>query len=179
MPKKRSRKPAEQQIEVDPIEYLTGGINILQAATSFVIIQDTREQEPYLFLDKYNNPQVLVAGLGTGDYSVLGFEDRIALERKSLDDFVGSISNGRERFEREVQRGQDLDYFAVIIKGSMEDVRRHQYRSLMLPHAVLQTAISWELRYGCRFIWAGSRPAGEYVVYNTLRKYHAARRFAG
>lgn len=66
-------------------------------------IVDTREQLPYTF-DGFKN---LIAdtknpALKTGDYSVTGFEDCIALERKTLADIVGSLMNGRERFLKEM-----------------------------------------------------------------------------
>ena len=60
------------------------------------IVIDTREQEPYSFDSR------LVAAvrraLPAGDYSVEGMEERVAVERKSLDDFVSTVIHARRRF---------------------------------------------------------------------------------
>ena len=78
------------------------------------IIVDSREQLSYHF----QTPSIR-GTLATGDYSIAGLEDLIAIERKTLDDLIGCLCNGRERFERELYRGKSLDYFAVIIETSL------------------------------------------------------------
>ncbi|HEY1192336.1 MAG TPA: hypothetical protein VGE74_32230, partial [Gemmata sp.] len=59
------------------------------------ILIDTREQQPYTFAgfraDKRDGGGPLVVdtetvGLSSGDYSLAGYADRIAVERKSLND---------------------------------------------------------------------------------------------
>jgi ERCC4-type nuclease len=93
------------------------------------IIVDTREQRPWTF-ENYN-VTVKRAGLRSGDYSLAGHEDQIALERKSLDDLVQSLSHGRDRFEREVERLSALSFAAVLVEASAEDIARHRYQSMM------------------------------------------------
>ena len=53
---------------------------------SFRIIVDTREQAEYTF-----DCSVLRRKLDAGDYSVQGYEHRVAVERKSLADFVHTV----------------------------------------------------------------------------------------
>jgi hypothetical protein len=53
----------------------------------------------------------------------------------------------------------------------MEDVARHRYTSRMDPHAALQSILAFQVRYGCPFVFAGSRQGGEYVTFWTLQKY--------
>ena len=90
------------------------------------IVQDSREQAPYAFnAPKYAGVTVEVGTLQTGDYSLHGLTDRIALERKSLSDLCGTLTAGRERFKRECERGRGLEYFGLVIESSMDDVRRH------------------------------------------------------
>ncbi len=43
----------------------------------FTIVIDSREQRPYQF------PGAVVKTLPTGDYSIVGLTDRVAIERKS------------------------------------------------------------------------------------------------
>lgn len=136
------------------------------------IIQDSREQTPYAFnAPKYAGVTVEVGTLQTGDYSLHGLADRIALERKSLSDLTGTLTTGRERFQRECERGRGLEYFGLVIEASMDDVRRHNYRSQMTPQSLLQTLAAWSIRYGLHVHWCGSREGGEYMVHSLLEKF--------
>ena len=93
------------------------------------IIQDSREQAPYAFnAPRYAGTVVEVGTLQTGDYSLHGLTDRIALERKSLSDLCGTLTAGRERFKRECERGRGLEYFALMIEASMPEVRQKAKR---------------------------------------------------
>jgi len=60
------------------------------------ILVDTREQTPWSFP---KTEQVERAGLTTGDYSLAGLEGLVAIERKSLEDFVSCCGKGRERWK--------------------------------------------------------------------------------
>lgn len=133
------------------------------------IIVDSREQAPYNFYRF--KVQVVRAGLRTGDYSLPGMESLVAVERKALDDLIGCLTVGRDRFERELDRARGMACFAVVVESSMEDVARHRYTSRMNPHAALQSVLAFQVRYGVPFVWAGSRPGGEYVTHWTLQKF--------
>ena len=136
------------------------------------IIQDSREQAPYAFnAPQYAGTVVEVAALSTGDYSLHSLTDRIAIERKSLSDLCGTLTAGRERFKRECERGRGLEYFGLVIEASMDDVRRHNYRSQMTPQSLLQTLAAWSVRYGLHVHWCGSREGGEYMVHSLLAKF--------
>ena len=71
----------------------------------FIIIIDTREQDEY----KFKSILTVRDKLNTGDYSLRGFENDITIERKSLGDFISSISHGRDRFKSELARMKDYD----------------------------------------------------------------------
>ena len=136
------------------------------------ILCDTREQAPYTF-DCYQGVTVERASLQTCDYSLAGLHDHIGLERKSLDDLTGTLTKGRERFQRECERGRGLDYFGLIIEASLEDVRNHAYRSQMTPQSLLQTLAAYSVRYGLHVHWCGNRAGGEYMTYSLLQKFLA------
>ena len=136
------------------------------------IIQDSREQAPYAFnAPRYAGTVVEVGVLQTGDYSLCGLTDRIALERKSLSDLCGTLTAGRERFKRECERGRGLEYFGLVIEASMDDVRHHNYRSAMTPQSLLQTLAAWSIRYGLHVHWCGSRECSEYLTHSLLEKF--------
>lgn len=96
----------------------------------FRVVIDTREQAPFTFQGlrtdaKDGRRQLVVetipSTLATGDYSIEGLEELISIERKSVSDFYGTILAGRDRFERELQRLQEMagagGYAEVVCEG--------------------------------------------------------------
>jgi DNA excision repair protein ERCC-4 len=104
------------------------------------VVVDTREQVPYTF--DPTRFRVVRRGLAAGDYSLEGHEHRIAIERKSLEDYVGSVISGRERFGRELSKLAELELGCVVVEGSLEDVLGHRYRSGVHPNAVFGATTS-------------------------------------
>lgn len=77
------------------------------------LVVDTREQRPLAFA----HLATVQAGLKTGDYSLKGFEYRFTVERKSVPDLIGSLTQGRERFEYELTRARGFDFARLLIVG--------------------------------------------------------------
>lgn len=69
------------------------------------ILIDTREQAPYSFQGKYYQDVKIEHGtLQSGDYSLAGLTDKIAVERKELPDLIQCL--GREEIAlKESYRG--------------------------------------------------------------------------
>lgn len=131
---------------------------------------DTREQQPFSFTryEVATEP----ATLPVGDYSLPGFEDRVAVERKALEDLISCLmGSNRGRFERELYRGRHYDLFVVVVEATLADVLRGNYRSGMKAHAALQSIIAFQVRYQVPFVWAGNRNGAEYITYSLLSKY--------
>ncbi|MBG0790950.1 MAG: ERCC4 domain-containing protein [Desulfovibrionaceae bacterium] len=136
------------------------------------IVRDSREQSPFRFDgEQYEGVIVTEGTLTTGDYSLVGLESRVAVERKSLPDFVASISTGRERFERELVRARGLDAFMVVVESPFSDLVAGNYRSRMEPKAATQTVYSFMSRYRATFHFAQSRAWAEYATFHFLRHY--------
>lgn len=128
-----------------------------------IILIDQREKRPYDF----PGVETEEAHLETGDYTVKGFEDRFAVERKSLNDLASSLGSERNRFEAEIQRAQDFDEFAVVIEATRQEAQAGSYYSQIHPNAVLGTVDKWPYKYGILdFEWAGDR---EQAAQETLR----------
>ena len=101
-----------------------------------------------------------------------GFEDRAAIERKTLNDLIGCLmGKDRTRFERELTKGRAHDLFAVVVEAALSDVSQGKYKSEMNPHAALQSIIAFQVRYRIPLVWAGNRTGGEYYTYWLLSKY--------
>ncbi|OYR58486.1 ERCC4 domain-containing protein [Halorubrum halodurans] len=122
-----------------------------------IILIDDREKRPW----KFPGVETEEARLETGDYSIKGFEDRFAVERKSLNDLATSVGSDRDRFEAEIQRAQDFDEFAVVVEASREDVEAGRYYSQIHPNAVLGTTEKWPWKFDrLEFVWAGENEDG-------------------
>ena len=108
-------------------------------AESVTAIIDTREQLP---LDL--TPLRVVRGtLTTGDYSVVGMENIVSLERKSLDDLLGCIGSDRERFDREVQRLLAYPVRALLVESGWQHLERGGWRSKVTPAAAIGSCLGW------------------------------------
>ena len=143
-----------------------------------IILQDNRENLPYLF-DRWP-VEVKAATLKTGDYSLPGFTDQAAIERKSLDDLIGCLTgSNRSRFERELSRARSFELFVVIVESDLSQISNKQYHSVMNPDAVLQSIVAFHIRYGVPFLFAGDRCGAEYLTYSLLQKflYEIQKRF--
>lgn len=83
-----------------------------------VIVIDTREQRPWSFPPHI---EVEVGTLRTGDYALKN-DEQFAIERKSADDFVGTVSLGWHRFVKELNRMDAAQFAAkvVIVEGDFE-----------------------------------------------------------
>ena len=93
----------------------------------FTIIEDSREQRPLDFspfapLGCASERRKLRAG----DYTVAGYERQVLIERKSLNDAVGTLTHGRERFTREIyDRGAFYPAKLLVVEASWSQLSRH------------------------------------------------------
>ena len=120
------------------------------------VIIDTREQLPYSFSDRV---VAVRSPLAAGDYSVEGLEHLLAVERKSLDDFVSSVIRDRPRFRRELDKLRDYRAACVVVEASLADVFGHCYHSGAHPNSVVGAAISIIVDYGVPVFFCSDRQA--------------------
>jgi ERCC4-type nuclease len=136
-----------------------------------VIIIDTREQAEYSF-----DPQLAATvrrALPAGDYSVVGLEGAMAVERKSLDDFVSTVIHARQRFRREISKLAGYRAACVVVEANLLDILLGRYRGEAHPKAVLGSTLSILLDYGIPIYFCGTRPAACQFVQAYLLAAHA------
>ena len=88
-------------------------------------IIDTREQRPVTL--EFKKCLVMKSEPGTlytGDYSLKGFENLVAIERKSIDDLMGCIGTQRERFEREIIRLKGYEVKALVVEATWRKIEK-------------------------------------------------------
>jgi DNA excision repair protein ERCC-4 len=137
-----------------------------------VIVVDTREQLPYSFAFITPPPEVVRATLGTGDYSLKGYEDKIVVERKSLGDAYNTFGQGRKRFQRELERMINYQFAAIVIEADWDTiVRRPPARSRLLPKSVVASIAAWSQRFGVHFWTCPNRDFAERWTYRLLERF--------
>jgi len=96
-----------------------------------IIIIDTREQKPWSFPP---DVQVEIGTLRTGDYA-LKDDPNFAIERKSADDFVGTISLGWHRFVKEIMRMEKAGFVEkiIIVETDFETFCFRTMQGVILP----------------------------------------------
>jgi ERCC4-type nuclease len=138
-----------------------------------VLLVDSREKAGYTFTPFHRwFAAIERRALRVGDYSIAGLEDRIAVERKSLDDLFNCCSplGSREAFVRARQRLGRLEFAALVIEGSVEDVLDGVVCSNVHPNAVLGTVEALAVRWGIQPWFAGSSELGEELTACLLHK---------
>ncbi len=148
----------------------------------YVVVIDTREQHPFAFVgftgDAKDHRRPLIvptkrAALKSGDYSLVGFEDRVAVERKSLVDLFGSMGSERERFEREIQRLSVFDFAAVVVEADWPAVLSSPPpQSELSPKTIFRTVLDWQQDYPRVHWWfCATRGFAERVTLRVLNRF--------
>ena len=137
------------------------------------IIRDTREQNGFEFA---GFPCTVTPGtLATADYSLVGFTDRIGIERKSLPDLVACLGVERDRFQRELARLRGYDCAAVVVEATADDLRAGHFRAKLNPEAAWQSVLAFTQRYRIAFIFCDDRSDAERTAFDILRHYQHDR----
>ena len=138
------------------------------------IVADTREQEVYGF--DARRVRVIRRALPTGDYSIEGMETSVAVERKSLADFVSTVIHNRPRFYRELSRFSGYLAPAVVVEGNLMDVLGGRYRSAGHPNALLGTIAAITVDFGVPVFFCSNRhAAARFVEAYLIRIYERVR----
>ncbi len=134
------------------------------------IVVDTREQEPYSF-----DPEragVIRRALPAGDYSLEGFERSVAVERKTLEDFVHTVIRSRERFTRELRRLSVYEAACVVVEADLRDLLLGRYRSGAHPHSVWGALLAIIVDFGIPVFFCSDRQVACRFVEGFLQRYY-------
>jgi ERCC4-type nuclease len=131
------------------------------------IIADTREQKPLEPFVLEKNERVYIptvrAKLDEGDYAIEGHEQTIFIERKSVEDLYGTITQGRDRFCAELlrvveaNRADSVKYSRryVVIEGGWNDLDMYILQNgRRCPLSTINSNVTaLSLNYGVDFVW--------------------------
>lgn len=136
---------------------------------------DTREQRPYTF-EIVRNPVVEFdterKTLSTGDYAT----GRAVIERKSLADLYGTVTHGRERFIRELQRMSEFEFAAIVIEAEWSAILKPndhlQKPTQATPKSVMASLLAWTQRFGVHVFTCPGRDVAEIFTFRLLERWH-------
>lgn len=92
-------------------------------APPFTVIKDTREQEGYHF-SKFNTCAGMIEQkLDTGDYSIVGLEDKVCIERKGcVEELAINLGQKKWPFMAEIERMEPFSHKFIVLEFSLEDL---------------------------------------------------------
>jgi hypothetical protein len=158
----------------------------------FTVAIDTREQNPWTFTgftsdaSQGSKPLVIhteAATLQSGDYSIRGLESEVAIERKSLADLYGTVSehlrhrsefgrNVPSRFERELIRLSRMRFAAMVIEAGWSAICLNPPPHTRLTgKTVYRVLISWMVRYGILIVCCETRGFAERTCFRLLDRF--------
>jgi DNA excision repair protein ERCC-4 len=134
----------------------------------FTVLVDTREQREF----RFHGLATTVGTLKTGDYSLVGYTDRVAVERKSKADIWMCCASERPRFERCLERLAALERACVVIECDLRELSiRPEYIQRVTPATVVGSCISWSCKYRLPFYWCDTRAYAERVTVRFLAAF--------
>jgi len=142
-----------------------------------VILCDSREQQGFTF-----DPAVVRVercALPAGDYSLAGLADRVAVERKSLNDFVATVIRGRARFGIELKKLKSLEAACVVVEGDLSDVLAGRYKGGAHPHSVFGAVMSIIVDCGVPVYFCSDRQIACRFTQEYLLRFYRTRRNGG
>jgi len=135
------------------------------------VVVDSREQKPLSF-DAFPDIQTEVMALRTGDYSLVGMQELVAVERKSETDLIHSLTYDRARFEAELERSRALRYFGIVIETTWHRLAKGEYRSKASPQSIVGSLFSIATKYNAGLFLVGTdRTSAAYAVQMILRHF--------
>lgn len=142
----------------------------------FVVVCDTREQSP-LFIPKPPKGLIIVRDtLRFGDYSIKGFENSIAIERKTIQDLWTSLTSEAKRFKAELEELAKYERRYILIEGLESEYLSWQPERKIHPNAIRMALASIEAKGGIPIHQAENREMAERWVLDLFIKYFLFKR---
>ena|SRR5664280_538247 len=134
------------------------------------VLIDDREKRPWHFSEFCTTE---VVHLPSADYSMAGWTDKLACERKSLDDLILSIGPARDRFLDVCRRMQNYEHRLLVVEADIADVLAHRYESRTNPSSIVGSTIAIFHDYNLSTAWWHSPKVAADLVERWFRRIAA------
>ena len=132
-----------------------------------IIIQDTREKQPWNF-EAYDGVEQVVAKIDAGDYVIQGQEQLIAIDRKkSVSELSINLGAQHQRFARELERMGNFEHRYVICEFPYEKLVMFPKGANLPKHVLKKIRVSGKFlvrrveelseKYGVKFLFCMNR----------------------
>jgi hypothetical protein len=178
-------------------------LNIEPYTCPFTVKIDSQETTPFTFLnlqadaDKDYRPLVVPIEWGSlgrhphskGDYSIVGMEDLIGVERKSMSDCWSTVlgwetsyekekelCGRRERFKKELENLSKLDAAMVVVEASLEacivNMPAHGVKTVEENRKIfVRSVLSMMIDYHVPWLFCDSRRLAEAMTFRFLERF--------
>lgn len=148
----------------------------------FTVLVDTREQRAYTMtaIDELHRKRTVplhvplkVCTIPAGDYSIDGYADQVAVERKTLADFLQSFGGNRDAEERKLAKLATMPVAWYMLEFTYRDLLlKHMPHSLVSRKALSRSIMSYQVKFtGVHWFFADCREVAESLTYRLLEKW--------
>jgi hypothetical protein len=140
------------------------------------VVIDSAEHMGYRF-ERFTNwfAGTIRRRLRIGDYTILGMEHEIAVERKTTLDLVKSVIHERTEFIKKCEKLSTLRKRCLVVEGSLSAVKTPYEETRAHPNAVLGTLLAAQERWDIPVYFLDDFFLAEEFVASMFSKYHAYR----
>jgi len=148
------------------------------------IIVDTREKKNFFLFKSYEDVETTRKPLKTGDYSLIGYENKITIDRKETTGELQLCFGGSwKRFRREIERMSAFeeayilcsfpyDFLTMFPENSQIPKRRWKYLRTNGSFLKWRYKSIEEEFPNIKFIFSESNQEAENTAYNILREFY-------
>jgi ERCC4-type nuclease len=145
------------------------------------VIRDTREREPWPLENSSFVGEVRDECLETGDYTLVGLEKVLCIERKkSITEFANNIV--QERFIKEIERMGSFKYKYFIFEFNLQNVLdfpnkcgipADKIKTIRVnPQLIMKFLADVQIRHGVHVLFCGTAKNAQYMAISLMRKVH-------
>lgn len=150
----------------------------------FLIIIDTREQKPWIFQDQ----TTASLKLDTGDYSIEGLQDIVAIERKRN---VAEVANNitESRFQDVIDRLSKIKYPFILLEFNLQNVLDYPIGSTIpkklwskiriTPAFIIKHLLELQIEHNIKVIFCGDSDNAEKIALSILKKIYKLEKSKG
>jgi len=166
----------------DKINPHTQKLKPFKIPDGLVVRVDSREQDPlFTKLDDYTGQlSVQIQKLTHGDYSIKGFEDKFAIERKQMSDFYSYIGKERKRTIKKMEKFGEIvkagGFVALVIETSEEEILSGNMYSKLTPEVARQFLNVWRIRFGLHVYMNKHKKSVERFVLDSMIRFYMEMR---
>lgn len=136
-----------------------------------IIKIDTREKLAWDFSSFEDCEGQINEKLPTGDYTIIGYEDIIIIDRKkSVSELYSNLRGDYKRFKKELSRMTSFKMAYFLLEFSLEDIFNYKFFNKCSSKSILEQIDTIEKKYNVKFIFSSGRDEAQEIAMELFRK---------